>query len=207
MSYEDDDDDDSASIHGAGSLASGFSHWPSLRQPAEHWSETLKRDQSKPKRPESPANVEGQDEIRWGDIRAKQILVPAGVSGLVGLTPFSQLVQLRRPARTWSLMYSVEFTNPASVQLLADESLIGFFSIYLGVGSSRIRIARDIPIDGPTGAPTFAEFGIESSFVDQNMPAAELVLSVTAGVQASGLAVANRLFTINLRCHAAPTTR
>lgn len=209
MSYDDENeygDDESASPDGA--LVDGFTRWPSLRQAPEHWSETLKRDQSKPKKPVAPTNVEGQDEIRWGDVRAGSILVPGGAAGLVVPPPFQQLLQIRRPARTWSLQYSIEFTNPSAVSILVNEALVGYFSVYLGIGSSRIRIARDISVDGPTaGTIIFPEFGIETSLVDPNMPAAELVASVTAGFIATGLAPGDRLFTYNLRVAAAPTTR
>lgn len=209
MSYDDENEyGDDESLSGEGSLVDGFTRWPSLRQAPEHWAETLKRDQSKPKKPVAPTNVEGQDEIRWGDVRAGSIFVPGGAAGLVVPPPFSQLLQIRRPARTWSLQYSLEWTNPSAFTILADETLVGYFSVYLGIGSSRIRIARDIGIDGPTTAPIiFPEFGVETSLVDENMPAAEIVASVTAGFFCSGAAVADRTFTYNLRVAAAPTTR
>lgn len=210
MSDDDFDEyeEEHSAVSGDGALASGFTRWPSLRQAPEHWSETLKRDQSKPKKPVAPTNVEGQDEIRWGDVKAGSVVVPALTAGLVVPPPFFQLLQIRRPARTWSLQYSIEWTNPSAFNILADEALIGYFSVYLGVGSSRIRISRDIAIEGPTAPPiVFPEFGVESSTVDENMPAAELVASVTAGFIASGLAPGQRTFTYNLRVAAAPTTR
>jgi hypothetical protein len=211
MSYDDDyddGDDDQASVSGPGALGAGFSSWPSLNQRAGHWSETLKRDQTKPKTPVSPANREGQDEIRWGDRRTRNITVLAGQTGLIGLNPdFDQVVQLRRPARVWSLIYNLEFTNPVQSPLIAGEDILAFFSIYLGIGSSRIRIARDINIPGPTGTPIFRQFGIDASITDANLAAAEIVISVNAAVNVPVAPVANRTFNLILSAHAAPVTR
>lgn len=214
--YTGDDDDDyadgDASVDGpgGGELSGGFTNWPSLRQRPGHWSSTLKRNQAKAAHVGGPTNVEGQDELQWGNRTNRTIIVPNGTAaGFAGLAVnnFTQLVQLRRPARVWTLIYNLEWTNPAAAPLIAGERIVAFFSIYLGVGSSRIRIARDVDIVGPTGAPVFPQFGIDSAFVDPDLAAAEVVISVNAAVQLGAPAVGNRTFQLLLSAHAAPIAR
>lgn len=214
--YTGDDDDDfdgdeGSSVGGAGELSGGFTDWPSLRQNPGHWAGTLKRNQSKAKSVGGPTNVEGQDEIRWGDRVRRTMVVPNAVGpGLVGgFDPnnFTQFVQIVRPARVWSLMYNLEWTNPVAAPLVAGERIVAFFSIYLGVGSSRIRIGRDVDIVGPTGVPVFPQFGIDSTFVDPNLVAKEIIISVNVALEAGAPTVGARTFELLLSAHGAPVTR
>ncbi len=217
MSYTGDDDDDyadgDASVDGpgAGELSGGFTNWPSLRQRPGHWSSTLKRNQAKAAHVGGATNVEGQDEIRWGDRVRRTLSVPnAAGPGLLGpfnANNFTQFVQIVKPARVWTLMYALEWTNPAAAPLVAGERLVAFFSVYLGVGSSRMRIARDVDIVGPTGTPVFPQFGIDSVFVDANLVAKEIIISVNVALQTTAPTVGARTFELLLSAHGAPVTR
>ena len=217
MVYRGDDDDDyadgdgSVDGPGAGDLAGGFTDWPSLRHRPGHWSSTLKRNQAKAGAVGGPTNVEGQEEIRWGDRVRRTLIVPdaagPGFLGPFDVNAFTQFVQIVKPARVWSLMFNMEWTNAAAAPLVAGERLVAFFSVYLGVGSSRIRIGRDVIIAGPTGVPVFPQFGIDSTFVDPNLVAKEIVISVNAALEVAAPTVGARTFELVLSAHGAPVTR
>jgi len=204
------DGDDAVDVSGAPDLRGGFTNWPSLRHAPSHWASTLKRNQSKAP-PSALGGAEGQDEIRWGDRVRRTLVVPnAAGPGLLGpFNPsnFTQFVQIVRPARVWTLQYSIEWTNPAAAPLVAGERLVAFFSIYLGLGSSRQRIGRDVDIVGPTGAPVFPQFGIETVFVDPNLAAKEILISVNVALQANAPTVGARTFELLLSAQGAPVFR
>ena len=213
--YTGDDDgdydgDEGDVLSGAGELTGGFTDWPNLRQPAGHWAGTLKRNQNRAK-PGELGGKEGQDEIRWGDRVRRTLVVPNGVGpGLFGpfnATNFTQFVQIVRPARVWTLQYSLEWTNPAAAPLVAGERLVAFFSVYLGLGSSRMRIARDVDIPGPTGTPIFPQFGIDSVLVDPNLVAKEILISVNAALEVTAPTVGARTFELLLSAQGAPVFR
>lgn len=196
----DDDDGDENEVGSVGSANLYARH-------SVPWAERLRVDRTKPKTPPSPSNVAGQDEVRWGDKRVRQILVPGGATGTFGLLPsFDQIVEINRPARAWNLLYSVELLNPYAVTGTAPDEILVFFSTWFGVGASRIRLARNLNIPLPA-VPIFADFGIETSLVEPGIPAQTIVIAVNQAVTIAAPEPSDRIFNVQISAQAAPVMR
>lgn len=137
MSYDDEEQGVDGAQHPYSEHTRGF------YEPAptgDHWSRHLKSDprKSRVSPPIAPTNFEAQDELRWGDSETKTFTSPpAGATfvsaGQVGIGQFTQLVEINRPARVWTLNFSVTAAAPF---LIAD-TFTCIFKTQAGVGSSK----------------------------------------------------------------------
>lgn len=168
------------------------------------WFQKLRADPQKSvgAPPKAPTNYEGQDEIRWGDSREFQVLVPAA-----GGSPFAtpvQIMQITRAARLWGGYFSLEFLNP-EVPQQATEQIIGAFAVTAMVGSSRTTFDVGPTLNLPVAPNVLNPIVTQTSFLNV-FPAKQIV--ITGTVQVIGVAFAtDRLFRCRLACGVAPYTR
>lgn len=83
------------------------------------------------------AGIEQGDEIRWGATVTADLFIPLNQPGAFFSTR-TQLVQIERPARTWSIQLATTFLNPQT-PVNPGELIDSFFLIDYGTGASKIH--------------------------------------------------------------------
>jgi len=116
---------------------------PNLTRPASRseWGDTGRAYMS---RGQPGQAVLGDNEQRWGDSEGLSVSIPlAAVVGPPVFSPFGkQLVDIRVPARGFSISFSVEFLNRQE----AGDILEADFAINYGVGSAQVTVHTSIAV-------------------------------------------------------------